>query len=734
MICLAITLLMYAAYYYLVSVTAHETTVRKVLLAAVACCGQIIMTELLLGVGRVLFLSSVVAVNLLLALLVLSIGYRLRKQAFLPALQADLASLRCFWSAAGDGYTTTLGILLLLVYGWVFVAAWYLPPRGMDDLVYHLPTIFHYIQTHEISLLPVGLRHHFAFPENAELLFMWPTLFAGNQRLVDSINIPFVFLSIPVVYALCRHFAIAGKDAFFAALLYALCPVVIMQAGVNYIDIMVALFFLLGLYFSSLFHSSGSRLYLYAAGACVGLLLGMKYTALLLVLPIQLLIIPGLARSRWRGAVGYVLLIMLFCGWWYGRNFAVFRDPFYPFNFLGPLTGRSGGGGLLTNVALNARQCLSRYLIEDIGIGTCDGGFGLVFWGAGFSSWLYFSVYSALHAGKTGWARCVVLACLPLGFFLLLTVPEADVQYVGRLALFVVAIGLLSFCEVLKILDDKACVSLLKGVCVSLSILSVSLVFDASKPHFNLAQVIADRKQGDNPSEFTYLTTAKRTIRANQGDVWGTLDFLTRDDKSGLNCYLIADEQLFAPSPLYGSNLQNRVVYAHGQFRGAIDAYVCSYYPGVKEVRLDDGTTSYDRIAGKDYVVVSHWQYGCLLVHRRLFDQPAKQRLLEKYYRRTWPEAVTAALQIAPGLRDRIPVITSSHIGYGLRVLEMQAQRGGRVIMTPNNLEELVARTRGIEQCYSIDRPLSGYRSTKVATVIYRKAAVGIYLNRKSRS
>lgn len=734
MICLAITFLMYSAYYYVLSVTIRETTVRRILLASVACCAQIIMTELLLGVGHMLYLSSVVMMNLLITLLLLMAGYRFRKRPFGPVLQADLTRFNCFWAAAGDGYTIILGILLLATYSWVFVASYYLPPRGMDDLVYHLPTIFEYIQTHEIRLLPVVLRHHFAFPENAELLFMWPTLFAGNQRLVDSSNIPFVFLSIPVVYALFRHFAISEKDALFASLLYALCPVVIMQSGVNYIDIIVSLFFLLGLYFSIMFHSSGINRYLFAAGACVGLLLGMKYTALLLVLPIQLLIIPGLLKSKWRNALGYALVIVLFCGWWYGRNFAVFGDPFYPFNFLGPLTGRSGGGGLLSNVGLNARQWLSRYLIEDIGIGTCDGGFGLVFWGAGFSSWIFFTVYSAVRAGKAGLARWVVLACLPVGFILLLTVPESDVQYVGRLAMFVVAVGLFSFCEVLKILNDKVCVSLLKIVCISLSILSVSLVFDATKPHFNLGDVISDRVQGNDPSEFKYLTTAKRTIRANQGDVWAALDFLTRDDKNGLSCYLIADEQLFEPAPLYGSNLQNRVVYSHQQIRGDIEAYVCSYYPGVKNVRLDDRTTSYDRIASKDYVVVSHWDYGCLLLHKRIFCQPTKQKLLETYYQRIWPEAITAALQIAPDLNETIPLITSSHIGYGVRFMDMKEHRAERVITTPNNLEELVASARGIERCYSINKPLSGYHFSKIATVIYNKAEVAIYLNRKRQS
>lgn len=731
MTCLAITALIYGAYYCLFASSSSASTSRNLLLAFVMSCAQIVMTELGLGLGHHLQASFLLMINVLIAGLVLLVAHRRRTCSLPFLLKSTVASCRRSLSAAGDAYTVSLGILVILVYGWVVASAYYLPPRGIDDLVYHLPTIFEYIQSHEIRLLPVTLRYQYAFPENAELLFLWPTIFTGNQRMVDGVNVPFVFFSILTVYALLRHFDIDERDALFASLLYALCPVVMMQSGVNYIDLIVSLFCLLGLYFSLRFHASGSIACLYAAGVSTGLMLGMKYTALLLALPLQLLILPGLFRTRWRHTAGYLGVILLLCGWWYGRNMAVFRDPFYPLNFLGFLLGKPGGMGIFNNIRVNLSHWVSQQLVGDIGIGSCDGGFGLVFWGMGFSSWLYYGIYSLVHAGKTGMGRLVSLAYLPIGFLLLLSVQDAEVPYMGRLAIFVVAIGLFSFCETMKILGDRWCGAILKGTCIILSLLSASLLAVSIKPHFNLGTVIQDRIRQQYPPDFKYFSPAKRTARAHQGFVCEALDYITRDDKTGLYCHLISDPYLFYPSSAYGSNLQNRLAYAHPPGRDAIEAYVHTYYPGLRNMAVDASTNSYDIIADSGYVVAAHWDYGCLILRRDIFEKPEKQRLLAEYYRKTWPEAITAARQVSPVLTEEIPIVTSSQIGYGLRFLYRGQERMGRVVTVPGTLESLAAAGQKIGRCYTFGKPLPGFNADKVGRVAYANDELTVYLNRK---
>lgn len=731
MTCLAVTALIYIAYYYLFSTASRATTSRNLLSAFVMSCAQVVMTELLLGLWHLLQLPFLIMANVALAGLVLLLARRRSPISLRATLKADIIGCRRSLAEAADIFTISIGVLVILTYGWIAAAAYYLPPRGIDDLVYHLPTIFEYIQSHEIKLLPVALRPHYAFPENAELLFMWPTIFAGTQRLVDGLNIPFVLVSILTVHALLRHFTIRRRDALFAALLYALTPVVIMQSGVNYIDVIVALFCLLSLYFALQFHGSGNIACLYAAGASIGLMLGMKYTMLLLALPLQLLIVPGLFRARWRHTAGYLWVILLLCGWWYGRNMVLFSDPFYPLNFLGFLLGKPGESGIFNNIRVNLGNWVSQQLVGDAGIGSCDGGFGLVFWGVGFSSWLYYGIYSLINARGAGMGRLVSLACLPAGFLLLLSIPEIDAHVTGRLAIFVVAIGLFSFCETMKILNDPQCSAILKSMCIFLSLLNASLLTVSIKPHFNLGTVIQDRIQQQYPSDFKYFSPGTRTARSQQGLVCEALDYITRGDRTGLYCHLISDPFLFYPSSAYGSKLQNRLAYTHPPVRWAIEAYLYTYYPGLHDINLDATTSGYDIIADNGYVVAAHWDYGCLILRRDIFDKPDKQRLLAEYYKQTWPEAITAARQISPVLTEEIPIVTSSQIGYGLRCLYAGQQRMGRVVTTPGTLESLAAAGRKIRRCYTLGKPLPGFNAEKVGRVIYANNELTVYLNRK---
>jgi hypothetical protein len=215
------------------------------------------------------------------------------------------------------------------------------------------------------------------------------------------------------------------------------------------------------------------------------------------------------------------------------------------------------------------------------------------------------------------------------------------------------------------------------------------------------------------------------------GLVWESLDFLTRDDGKGLNCALISDPGVFMPAAVYGSKLQNRIEYSHKHAKGVIEAYVGTLYDGFHDVKLDDNTSSFDIITNNDYFLVSHWNYGFLILHKSIFNNPDKRQLLAKYYKNTWPEAVNAALQIAPLLNENIPIITSSHIGYGLRYVDIRAKRTDRIVMTPNNQEEIIASGRKLDRCYTFNKPLSGYRFTQISRVAYNNADINIYLNWK---
>jgi hypothetical protein len=741
LVCILTTLTIYLSYHYALSLRAWEGALSRVLAASLLTCAQIILTELSLGLMHGLYLSVLLIANLTISAAVVIAARRRGAGSMTALLRDDALRIRTAVVFALDIPISILLVVAALTYGWILAAAYFLPPRGLDDLTYHLPTIFQYVQSHDIRLLPYDRMWPFAYPENGELLFMWLVMFTHSVRWMGGLNVPLVVLSVAAAYALFRHFAVRQKDAFFAALLYAFCPVVLMEAGVNYIDILVSFFLLLSLNFALRFYRDRRLSDLYLTGLATGLMCGMKYTGIPLALPLQLLIFPSLGKGRWRHVLGYAAVILFAGGWWYLRNTVVLGDPFFPTKVLVDMPRAirgTQGGSALQNVLYNFPYWFSRYPLSDAGIGNYDGGFGLVFWGMGFPAWLYVTARSLFAVRKGRLARFVVLAYLPVGFLLLLMNPPQWIDYNGRFGMFVVVIGLLALCEVLRLIGDADLISVIKGLCIALSVVTISLMSTTVKPSYRLTGAVSDAIRHVRASEFKYLVdSAPNHVMFRP--VWELLDLLSRDDPAGMACVIAAtpENDLYVPAPVYGSKLQNRVLNHEPGATARIDAYVCSYV--LREMLkqpiplYENGqirsTTVGDVMAKNDYVAVLKTERVCLTLRKDIFARPDIQKIMEAYYRENWPEAIAAAKEITPQLESTIPVITSSDIGYGVRYVDMQAGRPDRVFQSFANEEEAVAQERKIGRCYTVSRPLPGYRSRKVLHVGYGQGDVAIYLN-----
>ena len=744
LVCLLVSLAIFISFYLFLSLRGVGTVLYAFLTASVLTCAQIILSELFLGLIHQLYLSGLIFLNLSLAAIVMAAGRRFRRRDIAAPLAEALTGARTIAGAAMDGHVKVLGLLAAATYAWVLTAAYFLPPRGIDDLAYHLPTIFEYVRSHEIRLLPTSMCSTFAFPENAELLFMWPVMFTHDQRWVDGVNVPFVLLSVMGSYALLRQFGIREKDSLFAALLYALCPVVIMQAGVSYVDIIVALFLLLSLYYSILFHEHGRTPDLFMAGLSIGLMCGMKYTAILLAMPLQALILPALWQGKRRRWFGYAAVIIVTAGWWYVRNAVVLGDPFYPMQELAsrPRAVRgTQGGSMVENFLYNLPFWITRYPLADSGVGSYDGGFGLIFWGMGFSSWMYVVGRSFFAAGRTKLSFIVTMAYLPLGFAILLILPPQWIDVDGRLAMFIVVIGLYAFCEVLRLMRDDGYVAIIKTSCILLSLITVSLMSVTFRPSYRLTNAVSHAVRGVEGSEYRYLAEALEP-HAVLGPAWELLDLLSRDDGQGLNCAIASDTVVQWPSPVYGTRLQNCVLNMHPERQRSVaaDAYVGTFAEATAaEHAVSTGReepqgsmTLGDAFLREDYVPVVLTRYAGLLLNKKVFEDPARKRILQSYYRSHWPEAVNAAELLDGKLSEFIPIITSSEIGYGIRSVEMDKGRPDRVYLVPNGREWKIATQKGLQQCYTVRNPLTGYRSRKITVVLYKGKNLDVFLNWRS--
>jgi Dolichyl-phosphate-mannose-protein mannosyltransferase len=742
LICLLISIVICSSYYALLKAQREEGVLYILLTASLLTCGQIILTELCLGLLSQLYLVYLIILNLSIAGLVLFLGHRLGWAVTTEGFKKDILAAKRAARTAIDGYALVLSTIVLLTYGWILTAAYFLPPRGLDDLAYHLPAIFEYIRSHEVRLLRDGFWQ-FAFPENGELLFLWPTIFTHDQRWVDGLNVFFVAMSVMTIYALFRQFDIREKDAFFSALLYSVCPVVLMLAGVNYVEIILSLFLLLSLYYSILFHKRGHILDLYAAGLSIGLLCGVKYTGILLAIPLQALIIPMLWRERWRHRLGYVLVILFACGWWYVRNAFLLGDPLYPSQMVQALIRSSPwkqGGGIVENIIYNIPYWNNRYPLSDRGIGSYDGGFGIVFWGMGISSWFYVFIRSLYMIGRATLSRLVLLVYLPVGFLILLMLPPVWVDVDGRFAVFIVVIVLFAFCEVLKMMNkDEGYVSIIKILCIALSLCAISLMSISTRPSYGLGEPISDAINHTQTSEYKYLD-ASIEAHAILRQAWEVLDLLTKDDPAGMNCSIASSPALYVTAPVYGSKLQNRVLNVSDMPAVPVDAFVCAYLSkkdvGQRVSVYDEGQKFTlpirDIMAKNDYTAVVQTDHCCLMLRRDILNKPEKRKILLDYYRKAWPESVALAKEMAPRLDAHIPLVTSSEIGYGIRAFDMSNDQPDRVYLTFINMEyQVAARIHG-GKCYTLKHPLYGYHSRKVLHVNYRNKGIDVYLNRRS--
>ncbi len=740
-LCLLLTAFIFLSYYqYLHSLDKHTSGFDKILFPFLLTCAQIVLTELLLGICGHLNNSLLAFINIAISSGVIlrvhrgGIPFSHACAGFCRDVVAYVKGVNQFF----DFSLICLAVCALIAYSWILIADYLLPLRGVDDLYYHLPPVFNYIKTQSVHLLPLELRHQFAYPQNAEFLIMWPLIFFRELRMLDAVNVPFIMISVITLLALLEMTSLPKREKLFLALLYALCPTVLMQAGSNYIDVIVALFLLLSLYYTIRFLELPDKVNLMGAAVAIGLVSGMKYTALFMVIPLQVVIIGKLCTRDRRQLLLYGSVVFGLCGWWYVRNMMVLGNPLFPLNVavsgMGFMAGE--GHGVLADVLTNLNDWLLLFPIQDIGLGSYDGGFGLVFWGLGVPSWLLMTAHYIMRPDRAGITGLLLHIQLPINFFMLLLIPKKEMIYAGRMSLVVVAVGLYSLGCVLVLINDRLYVSLIKSVCVVFSAFTVCLLASSTMPSFRFDRVISDRMAGQRPSEFRYADTTN-DIYAALSQVWEPLDLLTRDDKHGTTCYFASDKSLALLAPLYGSRLQNRISNIDRSSTGHVDALVyCSFPDRYDFGRLIKNKINYigqiialdDVVSRPEYQVVTASNLGVLLFRRAFLMDNHKRNLLCSYYGERWPQEVTIARELLAKLDAGVPVITSHPLAYGMK--NVLGSRGmENVFISPTGKEHQIAHANRIRRFISIGNPVEGFDSVVVTSLKYIGSQLDVYQN-----
>ncbi len=206
-----------------------------------------------------------------------------------------------------------------------------------DVLSYHLHLPASWRAAGGLTLVPTpfGDPAPAYTPSNAELVYHLALAATGNATLAHAGQIPFAALAVLAIYATACVLGTTRATGFAAALGFLLIPEVWQQAPTAMADLALASLFLATIPF--LLRLEGRRTWpdLVALGLALGLLVGTKYVAVVMSLPVLSWAALLLARRRpgiRRGpAIGVVAGLIGACGgFWYVRNAILTGNPLFP--------------------------------------------------------------------------------------------------------------------------------------------------------------------------------------------------------------------------------------------------------------------------------------------------------------------------------------------------------------------------------------------------------------------
>ena len=328
---------------------------------------QIIFTELLLGILGILYLKNVILINLVI-LFIIWLTIKGRTYHF------NLSGVKDSVPRFLENKIILFGISLILSFGLVKVFSNLAnPPFGWDNLNYHFTFPVEWMKHGNLNNPLVVSDDPFPtyYPISGSLLFLWLMFPFKNAFLADIGQLPFFVISFLAILSISRKLNLNQEHSFLAASLFVIIPNFFKQLQIAYVDIMlggiflVALNFLLGLTKKYSFKDA------FLFSLAFGILVGIKTTALaygiFLLIPFFYLIFSrkemGL-RLKCRYLVVLFLMIFIFGGFSYFKNFLLTQNPFYPLDV--SILGKAILKGVIDKATFTARNIGSDYSLGKI--------------------------------------------------------------------------------------------------------------------------------------------------------------------------------------------------------------------------------------------------------------------------------------------------------------------------------------------------------------------------------
>ena len=184
--------------------------------------------------------------------------------------------------AVGLVYSAALGLLT--------------PPNDWDAMTYHLARAAFWIQQEAVAYVPeTHVVRINVNPPNAEIAALFTMLLSHGDRYVGFVQYTALLATAVGTYGISRRLGFDGRAALFGALLLLTTPVVILQASTALNDIVVASFLVAATYFLM----GQTRRQFTLGGLALALAIGTKFTSLIALPLVALVVLAGQPRRRW---------------------------------------------------------------------------------------------------------------------------------------------------------------------------------------------------------------------------------------------------------------------------------------------------------------------------------------------------------------------------------------------------------------------------------------------------
>jgi len=229
----------------------------------------------------------------LASVLAIVAGVALRTRRARPPVRAALGAVR---RELADPLLAALAAIVALALGYSLALAVGTPANDWDSLIYHLPRAALWAQQGSIGYLDgaTDLRLN-AMPPNAEIVSLFTMLTADGDRFVALAQLTAVLAGGISVFGIARRVGLGPGQALFGGLLLAAVPVLLLQAGTALNDVVVATALAAATYFAL----GTRRVDAVFAGLALALAAGTKFTTVLALPLLAVVVAAGQPRRRW---------------------------------------------------------------------------------------------------------------------------------------------------------------------------------------------------------------------------------------------------------------------------------------------------------------------------------------------------------------------------------------------------------------------------------------------------